>query len=139
MGQVRQRYDSLSGQVMGRKTGINLLYLFSRVQICFHKHEWTNRGFFPRLRSRSKSPLIRPSQTSGTSDQTVPDRNDLWSDENALEDHCALEVRSKPPLIRRVPDRSDPWSDKFQTIVKTSSRPLSRLKCVRNSLIREWF
>ena len=93
----------------------------------------------PRLRSRSKSPLIRPSQTSGTSDQTVPDRSDLWSDENALEDHCALEVRSKPPLIRRVPDRSDPWSDKFQTIVQTSSRPLSRLKCVRNSLIREWF
>ena len=73
------------------------------------------------------------------SDQTVPDRSDLWSDENALEDHCALEVRSKPPLIRRVPDRSDPWSDKFQTIVQTSSRPLSRLKCVRNSLIREWF
>ena len=124
----------------------------------------------PRLRSRSKSPLIRPSQTSGTSDQTVPDRSDLWSDDYALEDHCALDVRSKPPLIRRVPDRSDPWSDKFQTIVQTSSRPLSRLecarntvpdysaveitsdqtkvrsklplfrlKCVRNSLIREWF
>ena len=70
----------------------------------------------PRLRSRSKSTLIRPSQTSGTSDQTVPDRSDLWSDEYALEDHCALEVRSKPPLIRRVPDRSDLWSDKFQTI-----------------------
>ena len=67
-----------------------------------------------------------------TSDQTVPDRSDLWSDEYALEDHCALEVRSKPPLIRRVPDRSDPWSDKFQTIVQTSSRPLSRLKCARN-------
>ena len=79
------------------------------------------------------------SQTSGTSDQTVPDRSDLWSDENALEDHCVLEVRSKPPLIRRVPDQSDPWSDKFQSIVQTSSRPLSRLKCVRNSLIREWF
>ena len=97
------------------------------------------RHSLPRLRLRSKSPLIRPSQTSGISDQTVPDRSDLWSDECALEDHCALEVRSKPPLIRRVPDRSDPWSDKFQTIVQTSSRPLSRLKCVQNSLIREWF
>ena len=64
--------------------------------------------YLPRLRSRSKSPLIRPSQTSGTSDQTVPDRSDLWSDENALEDHFALELRSKPPLNRRDPDRSDP-------------------------------
>ena len=113
---------------------------FTLLCLCWNlkrlKSYFTN---IPRLRSRSKSPLIGPSQTSGTSDQTVPNRSDLWSDENALEDHCALEVRSKPPLIRRVPDRSDPWSDKFQTIVQTSSRPLSRLECVRNSLIREWF
>ena len=33
--------------------------------------------YIPRLRSRSKLSLIRPSQTSVTSDQTVPDRSDL--------------------------------------------------------------
>ena len=91
-------------------------------------HLWCSAP--PRLRSRSKSPLIRPSQTSGTSDQTVPDRSDLWSDE------YVLEVRSKQPLIRRVPDRSDPWSDKFQTNVQTKEllKYCPRLKCGRNDL-----
>ena len=67
---------------------------------------------------RQVGTLIRPSQTEVTSDQTSA--------------RSKIVVRSKPPLIRRVPDRSDPWSDKFQTIVQTSSRPLSRLKCARN-------
>ena len=61
----------------------------------------------PRL--SSKLLLIRPSQTSVVSDQTVPGRLDLRSDECVLEDHCAVEVRSKPPLIRRVPDCFGPF------------------------------
>ena len=62
---------------------------------------WSTASNTPRLRSRSKLPLVRPSQKIVTSGQTVPDRNDLWS-------------------------------DKYQTIVQTSSTPLSRLKRARN-------
>ena len=94
----------------------------------------------PRLRLRSKSPLIRPSQTSGTSDQTVPDRSHLWSDECALEDRCALEVRSNLPLIRLKCARNSLWSDWSsleiaydQTEVRSKS-PLIRQKCARNHL-----
>ena len=96
--------------------------------------------FYPRLRSRSKSSLIRPSQTSGSSDQTVPDWSDLWSDECALEDRCALEVHSNPALIRLKCARNNLWSDWSapeiaydQTKVRSKS-PLIRQKCARNHL-----
>ena len=108
------------------------------------KSSWTQkRALVPRLRSRSKSPLIRPSQKSGTSDQTVPDRNDIWSDECALEDRCALEVRSNPPLIRLECARNSLWSDwralyiAYDQSKVRSKSPLIRQKCARNHLWSE--
>ena len=92
-----------------------------------------------------------------TSDQTVPDKWDLWSDRprpkwplirrvcarRSLWARSALEAasdqtssRPKWPLIRQVPDHCP---DEFQTIVQTKvrSKYCPRLKCARNHLWSE--
>ena len=92
-----------------------------------------------------------------TSDQTVPDKWDLWSDSprpnwplirrvcarRSLCARSALEVasdqtssRPKWPLIRQVPYHCP---DEFQTIVQTKvrSKYCPRLKCARNHLWSE--
>ena len=92
-----------------------------------------------------------------TSDQTVPDKRDLWSDRprpkwplirrvcarRSLCARSALEAasdqtssRPKWPLIRQVPGHCP---DEFQTIVQTKvrSKYCPRLKCARNHLWSE--
>ena len=87
-------------------------------------------------RPRQVGPLIRPSQTEVTSDQTSMRskiivrskwaRSRLWSDE----------IQTEWPLIRQVPDHCP---DEFQTTVQTRvhSKYSPRLKCGRNHLWSE--
>ena len=123
--------------------------------ISFPDNDVSNRfrASQPRLRSRPKWSMIRPSQMKVTFDQTDPDWFFLWSDNNALKAPCALNVRSKTyslwsdycalechPLIRLVCARKRLWSDccAFESASGQngghSKTPLIILKCARNCL-----
>ena len=96
----------------------------------FWKLAWMEQHFLwtSQVEVPTKWPLIRPSQTNLIFDQTNPDWIVHWLV------YCALEAPWVCVSVLKT--RSKTSSD--QNIVRSKS-PLIRLKCVRNSLIREWF
>ena len=106
-----------------------------------------NRNYLGFNKPGTKQPRLR-CHTEVTSDQTMPDESNLWSDHPRpkyplIRLKCARNTVCAPSALETVSDQTFPgvkdlWSEQNQTIVQTivRSKPLLiRLLCVQKSLL----